>query len=202
MKINVRKTDNCIVIKVHVGSEMNFYITRNEVEQFINGDIRSTVDGGNIIVVHHEYISFVENMYGGGDVVGGDAIFTRIKLDTKRFFTVMLDLFDRDVLPEDDYMKFRSGSFWFKRKHNVVLGYAQILMHPQFRAHATLKNALYEVPREQLRELKKLISRIIDQGKVIVPDLGSSFYFYPEDRNGYNGGIIYHSGSERYSIHT
>ena len=52
-----------------------------------------------------------------------------------------------------------------------------------------------------MRDLKEKIGRMIGQGKVVVPDFAkASFYFYPEDGRGYNGGIIWHG--DGYAIHT
>lgn len=203
MKIKVRFTDNCVVIhavpKDHYSAQ--FYMTLGELEEVLDKGSGTFNDCGEVMMVRSEQLVFIENSAHKYDLEG-TVRYARIPMDCKKFFSRVKDLRDRGFI-KSEFVTLDSESFQFKRESHAPMTFAQILKHRLFRAKEKLFQAVRAVPAEQMLKLREDISRMIRQGKVIVPDYCDySFYFYQEAGHGYNGGIIFHKNSQQYSVHT
>lgn len=203
MKIKVRFTDRCLVIQAvpvgHYSSQV--YLTMEELNEVLEKGSGTFNDCGEVCMVRTEQLVFIENAAHKVDLEG-TLRFVRIPMDCKKFFERVNDLRERGFI-KSEFVTLDSESFQFKREPVTILGFAQILKHRRFRAKEKLFEAVHHVSAEQMLKLREDISRIIGQGKVIAPDFcACSFYFYPENGQGYNGGIIYHPSSQTYSVHT
>jgi hypothetical protein len=203
MKIKVRFTDRCLVIQPEPTGHYSaqFYMTLEEFEEVLEKGSGAFNDCGEICMVRTEQLVFVENVAHKHDLEGTTR-YARVPMDCRKFFERVKDLRDRGFVKEQ-FVTLDSESFQFKRETASVLGFAEILKHNLFRAKDKLFEAVRIAPADQLMKLREDISRMIRQGKVIAPDhCEGSFYFYPENGQGYNGGIIFHKNSQSYSVHT
>ena len=203
MKILVRKTDMCYVFRAEGAGHhvADFYMLNKEFEAVLAEGGGTFNDCGEVLMARGEQIVFIENAAHQVDAEG-TLRYLRVPMDTAKFFKRVKDLADRGIVTES-FKEFDPESFAPKWEPAPELSFSDILKHGLFRARATLFEAARAVPKEQLLVLRREISRLLRQGKAIVPDPAAlSFYFYPESGSGYNGGIIWHGYSKSYSVHT
>ena len=203
MKIKVRFTDMCLVIqavpKGHYSAQV--YLTLDEFETAARDGCGTFNDCGEVCMVRSEQLVFIENAAHKYDLEG-TLRYVRIPMDCKKFFARVKDLRDRGFI-KAEFVTLDSESFQFKRDAAPLLTFTEILRSKLFLAREKLYEAVHAVSKEQLLKLREEISRLIAQNKVIAPDFAyASFYFYPADGKGYNGGIIFHPSSQSYSVHT
>lgn len=203
MKIKVRFTDMCLVIqavpKGHYSAQV--YLTLDEFETAARDGCGTFNDCGEVCMVRSEQLVFIENAAHKYDLEG-TLRYVRIPMDCKKFFARVKDLRDRGFI-KAEFVTLDSESFQFKREPFEPMTFTEILRNGLFKAREKLYSAVRAVPREQMFKLRDDLSRMLRQGKVIVPDhCEHSFYFYPYDGKGYNGGIIFHPSSQSYSVHT
>lgn len=203
MKVLVRFTDLCLVIRVVSNTHYSpsFYMTREEFETVLKDGHGTFNDCGEVLLVRAEQLVFIENTAHKSELEG-TARYVRVPMDTAKFFARVKDLSDRGIIA-DEFFELDSKSFRFKVEPVRQMTFVEIVRSKRFLALEKLYEAAKTVSKEHIFQLRELISRTIGQGKVVAPDFARvSFYFYPEDGKGYNGGIIYHGPEYGYSIHT
>jgi len=198
MKIKVRTTDNCVVFDFAVGFE--FWMLK---EEFLAFETKKLIDdGGRIMRLYADEAVLIQSPARISEDCG-EVKFIRIRMDVTKFMNTVNYLIEKGLIRNDKFHEMDTDSFAWKVSAHASLTFVQILKHRMFTAKEKLYDAVRKVPTEHLARLRDDISRLIGQGKVIAPDWAEcSFYFYPEDGKGYNGGIIWHGSESGYSIHT
>lgn len=202
--ISVGRTEHCVVIKYSgVTVQFRFYLTMTELANAANGNgvNQAWSDCGNVL--HANYSSLTFYKYASDTLGERETKTVTFRMDCAKFFKRIKQLVDDGVVTESKSLELCTDSFRFRGDDFPELGWADILRSDRFKAVSGLKEAMTKVSAAALRSLKRLLSIKLSQGFTLYPDGGPSFYFEFRSGNAVsNGGIIYDSRNETYSIHT
>ena len=202
MRFKVRKTERCVALRFESdGFNAQPYVTTGEIDKMLSVMLPQAVtDCGQTVVVRYGSITVIDDP-GIREGVGQARTLT-VAIDPLRFFGWVSKMIADGKLPEK-FMTVDSASFNRNRSWREELGWAQIFGHPRFNARKKLGEVLAVASAKQVSELRGHVSRMLQMGRTVTPDHAkASFYFYAEDGNGYNGGIIWHGEKSGFSVHT
>lgn len=201
MKITVRKTEKCVMLRPQFGEHLrDVYVLAEELDEILSGKRDSVFDPWYIMTVEPDSLTFQEDARFRHDDVGM-ARYARVRLDTKKLFKTIRLLIEKGILHEGQDVALDARSFEYRPNEARAMTIMEVVKHPLFCAMRSLKEAVKVAPPDELLRLRDTLGRLVQQGKRITDDFArASFYFYHADGKGYNGGVIWHG--DRYSVHT
>lgn len=196
MKIYVKTTRNGNVRLKFESRDRELIITKTEIETIYDKREFVISDCGTLLHVQTNCLVLIENSHSySGDE--GTVKYTKCFMNTYKFLVTLSKLLESKIIDKEIILD--SARFRFKDDEKPELGFAQIIRHDLFKGSRAIKEALEIASKEELMHLKRILSRYLNQGFTIGNDFcRASFTMYGR----YNGGIIFHSHSQTYSVHT